>query len=74
MSHYDNTDFENGKNLVELNKKVDKEMKKKEKPKIKSKDVFVGWKENQKKKNKPVKKKGLSSLKFEKRTTAYSHE
>ena len=27
MSHYDNTDFESGKNMIELNKKVEKEIK-----------------------------------------------
>ena len=71
MSHYDNTDFESGKNMIELNKKVEKEIKKKEKPKIKSKDVFEGWKDKKREKNKAIKKKGLSSLNFEKRKDAY---
>jgi len=74
MCNYDNTDFEKGQNLVQLNKKVEKEMKKKEKPSVKSRDVFEGWREKQKKKNKAVKRKGLSRLNFEKRQDAYTKQ
>ena len=72
MSHYDNTDFESGSNLIEMEKKVKKEVEKQSKPSVKPKDVFVGWNDKKKnnKKTKP-KKKGLSSLTFEKRKDAY---
>ena len=33
MSHYDNTDYENGHNLVEMDKKVKKEVEKENKTK-----------------------------------------
>ena len=61
ISQYDNTDYENGHNLVEMDKKIKKEVEKKTKPSVKPKDVFVGWK-----------KKGLSKLNFEKRKDAYT--
>ena len=72
MSHYDNTDYVNGHNLVEMDKKVKKEVEKKTKPSVKSKDVFVGWNEKKKIKNNKPKKKGLSRLNFEKRKDAYT--
>ena len=71
MCHYDNTDYENGHNLEQLDKKVKKEIEKKEKPSVKPRDVFVGWKDKKKVKGKVVKRnKGLSSLNFEKRKDA----
>ena len=48
MCYYDNTDYENGHNLEQLDKKVKKEIEKKEKPSVKPKDVFVGWKDKKK--------------------------
>ena len=72
ISQYDNTDYENGHNLVEMDKKIKKEVEKKTKPSVKPKDVFVGWNEKKKVKNTKTKKKGLSSLNFEKRKDAYT--
>ena len=72
ISQYDNTDYESGHNLAEMDKKVKKELKKKEKPSVKPKDVFVGWKDKKKVKNNNPKKKGLSKLNFEKRKDAYT--
>jgi len=67
ICHYNNTDYERGYNLEEFDKKVKKELEKKTKPSVKPKDVFEGYKEKKKVKNKNPKKKGLSSLNFEKR-------
>lgn len=72
ISQYDNTDYENGHNLVEMDKKIKKEVEKKTKPSVKPKDVFVGWNEKKKVKNNKPKKKGLSNLNFEKRKDAYT--
>ena len=72
MSHYDNTDYENGHNLEQLDKKVKKEVEKKTKPSVKPQNVFVGWNEKKKIKNNKPKKKGLSTLNFEKRKDAYT--
>tara|TARA_R110000737_G_scaffold316442_1_gene326712 strand:+ start:175 stop:414 length:240 start_codon:yes stop_codon:yes gene_type:complete len=71
VCNYDNTDYECGHNLDEMDKKIKKAVEKKEKPSVKPRDVFVGFNEKKKVKGKGVKKKeGLSKLNFEKRKDA----
>ncbi len=67
VCNYDNTDYEAGHNLAEMDKKIKKELEKKTKPSVKPKDVFVGYSEKKNVKKTIPKKKGLSKLNFEKR-------
>ena len=67
LGKYLGTDIEEGLNLVQINNKIKREAKKQEKPEIKPKDMFIGFKEPKKKKKKQIKLKNLSSVSFKKR-------